>query len=243
MGRPAFVLSSEQIRAARALLRWEQRDLAAASLRIAAFNKATRMKPGTMAAHMSTVTALRNAIESAGVSSSKRTEAVLGYDSKTAPEEELVPGLRSLVNGRAGADHLAERTRKGRPAYPETGFSRRYPARASSSSTKTEAVPAYDYANARIKKIEKGGRRATLCALEAAPKKRKWRRIGDRFALSGKRKRRIGCASGTIAYNHRLCTYDFCHIIYPLLLWNDILKIRISIGEVYAVADDHQAPS
>ena len=31
MGRPAFLLSSEVIRAARALLRWEQRDLAEAS--------------------------------------------------------------------------------------------------------------------------------------------------------------------------------------------------------------------
>ena len=36
MGKAALVLSSELIRAARALLRWEQRDLAAASLRIAA---------------------------------------------------------------------------------------------------------------------------------------------------------------------------------------------------------------
>ena len=31
MGRPAFILSSELVRAARALLRWEQRDLAIAS--------------------------------------------------------------------------------------------------------------------------------------------------------------------------------------------------------------------
>ena len=31
MGRPALVLSSELVRAARALLRWEQRDLATAS--------------------------------------------------------------------------------------------------------------------------------------------------------------------------------------------------------------------
>jgi hypothetical protein len=53
MGRPARVLRSELIRAARALLRWEQRDLANAS--------------SVSLPTMSTVAALRKALEAAGV--------------------------------------------------------------------------------------------------------------------------------------------------------------------------------
>src|ERR1700729_4154598 len=67
MGRPALVLSSEQIRAARALLRWEQRDLANASSVSLPTIKRLESTPGPLAAHGSTVTALRKALESAGV--------------------------------------------------------------------------------------------------------------------------------------------------------------------------------
>jgi predicted transcriptional regulator len=67
MGRPTFLLRSELIRAARALLRWEQRDLATASLVSLPTIKRLESKPGAMAAHMSTVTALRKALETAGV--------------------------------------------------------------------------------------------------------------------------------------------------------------------------------
>jgi transcriptional regulator with XRE-family HTH domain len=67
MLQPSLVLSSELIRAARALLRWEQRDLAAASAVSLATVKRLESKPGVMAAHMSTVSALRKALESAGV--------------------------------------------------------------------------------------------------------------------------------------------------------------------------------
>ena len=67
MGKPALVLLSEVVRAARALLRWEQRDLAEASLGIAAnHQRAWNSQPGAMAAHMSTVSALRKALEAAG---------------------------------------------------------------------------------------------------------------------------------------------------------------------------------
>ena len=67
MGRPAFLLSSELIRAARALLRWEQRDLANASSVSLATVKRLESKPGLMAAHESTAVALRKALERAGV--------------------------------------------------------------------------------------------------------------------------------------------------------------------------------
>jgi predicted transcriptional regulator len=67
MGRPALVLSSELIRAARALLRWEQRDLASASSVSLPTIKRLESKPGIMGAHLSTVSALRKALESAGV--------------------------------------------------------------------------------------------------------------------------------------------------------------------------------
>jgi predicted transcriptional regulator len=67
MGKPASVLSSELIRAARALLRWEQRDLEAASSVSLPTIKRLESKPGIMAAHLSTVVALRKALEAAGV--------------------------------------------------------------------------------------------------------------------------------------------------------------------------------
>jgi hypothetical protein len=67
MGKPASVLSSELIRAARALLRREQRDLEAASSVSLPTIKRLESKPGIMAAHLSTVVALRKALEAAGI--------------------------------------------------------------------------------------------------------------------------------------------------------------------------------
>ena len=67
MGKPALILSSELIRAARALLRWEQRDLATASLVSLPTIKRLESKPGMMSAHLSTVAALRKALEVAGI--------------------------------------------------------------------------------------------------------------------------------------------------------------------------------
>jgi predicted transcriptional regulator len=67
MGKPTLVLSSELIRAARALLRWEQRDLASASSVSLPTIKRLESKPGIMGAHLSTVAALRKALESAGI--------------------------------------------------------------------------------------------------------------------------------------------------------------------------------
>ena len=60
-------ITSELIRAARALLRWEQRDLAKASGVSLPTIKRLEVTPGPLAAHGSTVTALRRALESAGI--------------------------------------------------------------------------------------------------------------------------------------------------------------------------------
>jgi hypothetical protein len=63
----SLAITSELIRAARALLRWEQRDLAEASGISLATIKRLEVAPGTLAAHSSTVIALRRALESAGI--------------------------------------------------------------------------------------------------------------------------------------------------------------------------------
>jgi transcriptional regulator with XRE-family HTH domain len=65
MGEPT--LTSELIRAARALLRWEQRHLAAASSVSLPTVKRLESRPGILAAHSLTVVALKRALESAGV--------------------------------------------------------------------------------------------------------------------------------------------------------------------------------
>ena len=67
MEKSAFSLTSELIRAARALLRWEQQDLSRASAVSLPTIKRLEAKPGIMAAHGSTVAALRKALEAAGV--------------------------------------------------------------------------------------------------------------------------------------------------------------------------------
>ncbi len=67
MAGPKAVLTSELVRAARALLRWEQRDLEAASSVSLPTIKRLESKPGIMAAHMTTLVALKKAIEAAGV--------------------------------------------------------------------------------------------------------------------------------------------------------------------------------
>ena len=60
-------ISSEQIRAARALLRWEQKDLAAASSVSLPSIKRLESQPGTLAAQPRTVAALLEALQTAGV--------------------------------------------------------------------------------------------------------------------------------------------------------------------------------
>jgi transcriptional regulator with XRE-family HTH domain len=60
-------LTSEQVRAARALLRWEQRQLAAASGVSLPSVKRLELRPGQLAARAPTVAAIREALEEAGV--------------------------------------------------------------------------------------------------------------------------------------------------------------------------------
>lgn len=59
--------TSEQIRAARALLRWEQKDLAEASSVSLPSIKRLESQPGDLSAHPRTIEALRGALEGAGV--------------------------------------------------------------------------------------------------------------------------------------------------------------------------------
>ena len=61
------MITSEQIRAARALLRWEQKELTAASAISLPSIKRLETIPGALAAQARTVDALRRALESAGV--------------------------------------------------------------------------------------------------------------------------------------------------------------------------------
>jgi hypothetical protein len=67
MAETRSTLTSEQVRAARALLRWEQRDLAEASSVSLPSIKRLELRPGTIAAHASTLAALKNALERGGV--------------------------------------------------------------------------------------------------------------------------------------------------------------------------------
>lgn len=61
------MITSEQIRAARALLRWEQKDLASASKVSLPSIKRLETIPGNLAAQARTVEAIRSALEAAGV--------------------------------------------------------------------------------------------------------------------------------------------------------------------------------
>jgi transcriptional regulator with XRE-family HTH domain len=61
------MISSEQIRAARALLRWEQKDLAEASGVSLPSIKRLETQPGQLAAQPRTVDDLRAALEKAGI--------------------------------------------------------------------------------------------------------------------------------------------------------------------------------
>ncbi len=61
------ILTSELIRAARALIRWEQRDLAEASAVSLATIKRLEATRGVLGAHRSTLMALRRALEAVGI--------------------------------------------------------------------------------------------------------------------------------------------------------------------------------
>jgi hypothetical protein len=60
-------ITSEQVKAARALLRWEQKDLASTSLVSLPTVKRLEARPGALQANATTIRALRQAFEAAGV--------------------------------------------------------------------------------------------------------------------------------------------------------------------------------
>ena len=61
------MLTSEMVRAARALVRWEQKDLAEASGVSLPTIKRLEAKPGDLGAHGPTIAAISRALESAGL--------------------------------------------------------------------------------------------------------------------------------------------------------------------------------
>lgn len=61
------MLTSEQVRGARAMLRWEQKDLAEASKVSLPSIRRLEVQPGPLAAQPRTVAAIRTALEAAGV--------------------------------------------------------------------------------------------------------------------------------------------------------------------------------
>jgi transcriptional regulator with XRE-family HTH domain len=65
--KATFIITSEQVRAARALIRWEQRDLAETSKVSLPSIKRLETTPGPLAAQPRTIEALRAALEAAGV--------------------------------------------------------------------------------------------------------------------------------------------------------------------------------
>ncbi len=62
-----MALTSEQLRAARALLRWEQKDVAEASKVSLPSIKRLEGRPGPLGAQDRTVEAIKSALEAAGV--------------------------------------------------------------------------------------------------------------------------------------------------------------------------------
>lgn len=62
------MLTSEQVRAARALLRWEQKDLAEASKVSLPTIRRLEVLPGPLGAQPRTIDAIREAFERAGIS-------------------------------------------------------------------------------------------------------------------------------------------------------------------------------
>ena len=65
--RSVTLITSEQVRAARALLRWEESDLASAAKLPAATIQRLEATPGSLIADPSAIAALRTALEAAGV--------------------------------------------------------------------------------------------------------------------------------------------------------------------------------
>jgi predicted transcriptional regulator len=90
-GLDSLAITSELIRAARALLRWNQGDLARRSGVSVPTIKRLEAIPGILAAQSSTVAALRRALESAGIEFTNGSGP--GVRLKADPQKET-PGDR-----------------------------------------------------------------------------------------------------------------------------------------------------
>lgn len=96
------LLLSEQLRAARALLRWEQKDLASASGVSLPTIKRLETKPGPVNAHGLTLQALRRALETAGIlfipENGGGPGVRLRHPISRSPDEGLRPGHLTSEN-------------------------------------------------------------------------------------------------------------------------------------------------
>jgi transcriptional regulator with XRE-family HTH domain len=113
MPRPQ--ITSELIRAARALLRWEQRQLAEASSVSLPTVKRLEAKPGNLAAHVSTVDGLVRALEAAGVEFTNGEQPGVRLTKATAAESaKLARAPHSTVASKAARRKMAKATEKKR---------------------------------------------------------------------------------------------------------------------------------
>ena len=93
-----MAITSEQVRAARALLRWEQRNLAEASSVSLASIKRLETRPGTLAAQARTVDAIRRALEAVGVEFTNGDEPGVKLKRRGEPDRGLRPDQLTSEN-------------------------------------------------------------------------------------------------------------------------------------------------
>ena len=89
--KATFVITSEQVRAARALIRWEQRDLAESSKVSLPSIKRLETSPGQLSAQPRTVDAIRAALEAAGVIFVAENGGGPGVRLRKIPPQESIP--------------------------------------------------------------------------------------------------------------------------------------------------------
>lgn len=109
------MLTSEQVRAARMLLRWEQKELAEHSGVSLPTVKRLETRPGVLGAHATTVLALKKTLEDAGVhfidadamGPGVRLKSNVVVNAKPASQGELPPPRKMTL---LGQKKVAERT-------------------------------------------------------------------------------------------------------------------------------------
>jgi transcriptional regulator with XRE-family HTH domain len=103
-------MTSEQVRAARMLLRWEQKELARKSGISLPTIKRLESQPGTLSAYADTIAAIRKAFEDQGIE----------FLNGDMPGARLRKGHKAGATGKAGPRHSKSAAGKSRrPAKPK----------------------------------------------------------------------------------------------------------------------------